>query len=366
MSKLEIRTGYEGSNPQDAANVERLGAAAFRVCPESEDGDSVYKFCCDVTVENPGDEAAAATLTLDWQEPPEVGDRHLDARTSLFVRGESGWREHAGRTEGDRAIFEITVPPGSTRVCVAPAYGSEELEAFFGRALALPDARRCCFGQTAEGRLMEAAVLAPAEATELCLVAIGTVHPYERGGSWFVDGIADLLAGPRGGQLRRRVGFVLAPMANPDGVAHGYCKRTTTGCELSSEGNRSSDPTACSLRGLLAGVAAAAPRRAFIDAHNWMHRYDGLFTYSPHLAAKLEPVYRGEAFPGGVKVTERLDLPVDCATGDLRQYADGVLGFETIITSTPWFGRTPETARRAGAAVTEAFVEAVLAQQAVE
>ncbi|KKL28797.1 hypothetical protein LCGC14_2371560, partial [marine sediment metagenome] len=291
MGPLEIATGYEGSNPQDAADVERLGEAAFCVRPESEDGDSVYKFNCDVTVENAGPGPAELTLTLDWQEPPEVGDRHMDARTSLFVSSGGDWREHVGRTEADRATFQLTVPPGSTRLCVAPPFGSAELEAFFGRALKLPSARRFCFGQTAEGRLMEAAVLGSTERTELCVVAIGTVHPYERGGSHFVDGIVDLLADQRGQGLRRTVGFVLAPMANPDGVAHGYCKRTTTGCELSSEGGRSSDPTACSLRGLLAGVAAAAPRCGFIDAHNWMHRYDGLFTYSPGLAAKLEPTY---------------------------------------------------------------------------
>ena len=78
------------------------------------------------------------------------------------------------------------------------------------------------------------------------------------------------------------------------------------------------------------------------------------------IAERLAPIYQGEIFPGGCKVTERTDVVADPGTPDLDRHAARTLGLETIITSTPWFGRTPDTVRQAGAAVTEAFIQAVL------
>ena len=50
--ELEILGGYEGANPQRAERIERLGEDRVRVSPESEDGDSNYKFAFEIKVKN--------------------------------------------------------------------------------------------------------------------------------------------------------------------------------------------------------------------------------------------------------------------------------------------------------------------------
>jgi hypothetical protein len=197
-------------------------------------------------------------------------------------------------------------------------------------------------------------------APDLCVAAIGTLHPYERGGSYFVDGIAGLLGGPRGADLRSRVAFVLVPVGNPDGTAHGTCKRTPTGCNLTEKGNRSAHPTACALRGLLCGVAAAAARSAYVDAHNWMIRHDGVTLYSGELVDAMREELVGDLFPSGCAITDRSDLHAGPDTTDLRVHAARTLGMATMVTPTPWYGRMPDDMRRLGAFVTQAFVKALL------
>ncbi|MFO7899714.1 MAG: M14 family zinc carboxypeptidase, partial [Planctomycetota bacterium] len=247
--ELEVVNGYEGSNPQAAENVEHKDDGSVVVRPESEDGDSNYKFAFDVTLRNPGDEPQPLALTVDWQEPPEVGTTYMAERRSIFRIAESTFDEVAGRLDGDRVHFDLQVPPGEVRLCLHPPFWTDELEAFFERVAGLPGARRIGYGLSAEGRALEAAWLPAVDRPGRCVLAIGRIHPYETAGSYFVAGIADLLAGDDGTALRRDTSFVLAPLVNPDGVAHGLCKRTTTGTKLSSQGAASNDPAACALRG---------------------------------------------------------------------------------------------------------------------
>ncbi len=357
--RLEVLTGYEGANPQEAGHIEGLGESGLRVLPESEDGDSNYKFAFDITVRNPVDKPVPLDLEIDWQEPPEVGTRYMEDRESIFLHGGCSWREVKGRLDQDRVHFELEIPPGSARLCLHPPFGSAELEEFFKRAEGLPAARRISFGQSAEGRPLEAAVLPSLGKQQICLLAMGRLHPYETAGSHVVAGVLDLLTGPRGEQLRRGVACVLVPIANPDGAARGLCKRTTTRVNLSAEGNRSSDPTACALRGLMAGMASASARPALLDAHGWMIRQDGLHVYRVGLGRKISEALDGELFPNGWRVQELSGEHPDPATADLRRYADWFLGMRAAVTSSPWFGRDPQIMRKIGAAIAEAFLKAL-------
>ena len=99
--ELTVTSGYEGGNPQNASNIEPLGDAIC-VRPESEDGDSNYKFAFDVTLRNESDAPRALKLIVDWQEPPEVGTKYMKPRKSIFVIGADVSREVTGRLDGDQ------------------------------------------------------------------------------------------------------------------------------------------------------------------------------------------------------------------------------------------------------------------------
>ena len=355
---VQILTGYEGSNPQAPGNVEQNDDGSVVVRPESEDGDSNYKFAFDVTARNPADAPQPLKLTVDWQEPPEVGTMYMGGRRCIFLINGSVCRELDGRLDGDKARFDLELPPGDTRLCLHPPFWTAEMEAFFADAAKL-ESGRIGYGQTAENRTLEAAWLPATGRAERSVLAIGRIHPYETAGSFFVAGILDLLAAEQGRALRESTSFVLAPMVNPDGVAHGLCKRTTTGTELSTQGVSSNDPAACALRGLVCGVAAAAPNAVLIDAHGWMIREDGPIFYSSDLASAVLPELSGELFPNGFRVKDYSDRPVDPGTTDLRRYADEQLGMEVFVTSHPWFGRGPADLRRIGSALTGALLKAL-------
>jgi len=359
--ELEIVCGYEGSNPQSPDRVDRLGEDAVRVSPESEDGDSNYKFAFDITVKNHAEAARPLNLDVDWQEPPGVGTMYMACRESIYLQHSgSTWQEIRGQLDKDHVRFRLEIPPGESRVGLHPPFGRRELEAFFEQAGTLEGAKRISFGQTAEGRPLEAAVLPGLDREETCLLAIGRFHPYESAGSYCVWGILDLLAGARGEALRERHTFVLVPVANPNGVAHGLCKRTAWGgVNLSAEGSDSNDPTACALRGLIAGVAVASQRPVLLDAHGWMNREDGLWVYRAGLEQAILEQLEEDLFPHAWRTYVRSAAAPDRFTGDLRSYAALRLGMETVVISIPWFGRSPELMRRIGAAVMEAALRAL-------
>jgi len=355
---LDILVGYAGSNPQAPGNVEQRDDGSFVVRPESEDGDSNYKFALDVTVRNTADSAQAMTLVVDWQEPPEVGTMYMPQRGTVFLINGPTCREVSGRLDQDQVSFQLNIPSGETRVCLHPPFWRAEIDAFFDEAAAL-GGMRIGYGQTAEDRKLEAAWLPATGRAERCVLAIGRIHPYETAGSFFVAGLVDLLAAEEGRALRENTAFILAPMVNPDGVAHGLCKRTTTGTELSAQGVSSNDPAACALRGLVCGVAAGAPNAVLIDAHGWMIAQDGPIFYSTDLADTVLPQLSDELFANGFRVKGYSDRPADPGTTDLRRYAAEQLGVEVFVTSHPWFGRGAEDMRRIGAGLTGALLRSL-------
>jgi hypothetical protein len=357
--ELEILCGYEGSNPQEEQHIEWIDEGAVRVLPQSEDGDSNYKFAFDITLRNPSGLPLPLRLEVDWQEPPEVGTLYMEDREFTFVYDGEGWHEVRGQLDQDKVHFALVILPGESRVCLHPPFGTCEMAAFFQDASRLEGAKRFSFGQTAGGRPMEAALAPSLGVPELCLLLVGRLHPYESAGSYVVWGALDLLAGERGHQLREACTFILVPLANPDGVAHGLCKRTAwcDGVDLSAEGNQSNDPTACALRGIIAGVASGSARSILLDVHGWMNREDGIWVYRQGQATEILARLGGRLFPSGWQSTIRSLGEGDADTTDLRQYAAGSLGMETVVTSTPWFGRRPAVVRQIGARVADAVLQ---------
>jgi hypothetical protein len=358
--RLEIACGYEGSNPQNADRVEWLSERAVRVRPECEDGDSNFKFAFDITVQNRAGRPLPLELEVDWQEPRAVWAEHMNDRRSIHVQHDgAAWGQVDGQVEEDKVRFDLMIPPGASHLCLQIPFGSRQLEEFFQQVVALGDARRVSVGQTGEGRQIEAAVLPSLERPEHCLLALGRIHSYESAASYFVHGMLDLLASSRGEELRRRRAFVLVPLANPDGAANGLCKRTARGgVDLGPDANTSSDPTACALRGLIAGLAAASPRPEIMQVGSWMYREDCLWGYQAGLVQDIRARIDDDVlFPNDWRLMDRSDLEPDPSTADLTRYAVWALGMKLVGTETPWYDRSPAIVRRIGGVVTEAILQ---------
>jgi len=351
---IQVTTNHEGANPQDDRFVEQTGPLSFTVTPQSEDGDSNYKFAFDVVIENSGKEPVEVALTIDWDEPPDVGTMYMGARRSLFLGSGNAWSEVAGRLHEDMAHFSLPVPPGKHHACLSPPYTSEDLRAFFERAEHLSGTQHIVFGHTAEGRPLEALVLDALNGQESVLLVLGRGHPYETAGSYCVDGVLELLRGKEGAAMRAHRRVILAPVMNPDGAAHGLCKRTTLGCDITHEGRGYDDPTARAVVELVEETIQAG-HGALWDVHGWMIAQDGMnFATGGRGQAIIDEAGEG-LFPRGWKDTEPPSYEFDLYTSNFRRYA-AALGMDVLVTSHPFWGRTPATMRQVGAAVCRAFV----------
>ena len=355
---LRLLAGHEGSNPQDASCIEQTGPQSFIVRPQSEDGDSNYKFAFDVIVENVTTDPQQLDLTIDWAEPPEVGTTYMGCRRTVFLGGGESWQEIRGTTRDDKTLVSLCVPPGRHHVCLHPPYGSAELESFLSRAERELGGRRIVFGRSAENRPLQAVLLSALAEQRSTLLVLGRGHPYESAGSFCVEGVLDLLRGPDGPRLRQHRSLLLVPIMNPDGVAHGLCKRTTLGTDITHEGRNGTDPTARAIVGLVCGVAAA-PRPALWDVHGWMNPEDGMNFATKDVAARIIEGADRNLFPQGWRNTCPTGAAVEEHTPNFRRYAAAVLGMDVLVTSHPFFGRTVQTMRRVGAEVCRAFLAAL-------
>ncbi|MGQ9661690.1 MAG: M14 family zinc carboxypeptidase [Kiritimatiellia bacterium] len=324
---LRLLIGHEGANPQDPSCVEQIGPRSFVVRPQSEDGDSNYKFAFDVIVENVTANIQQLDLTIDWAEPPQVGTTYMDCRRSVFLGTGENWQEICGSTRADKTIVSLTVGPGQQHVCLHPPYGSVELAVFLARAERQPQTRRIVFGRTAENRPLEGALLGSLCEERSALLVLARGHPYESAGSFCVEGVLDFLSGPEGARLRQHRSFLLVPIMNPDGVAHGLCKRTTLGADITHDGREGTDPTARAIVGLVCGMAAA-PRPALWDVHGWMNPEDGLNFATGNIAAHIVEKADRNLFPRGWRNTCPSREAVQENTPNFRRYAASVLGMD--------------------------------------
>jgi hypothetical protein len=78
--------------------------------------------------------------------------------------------------------------------------------------------------------------------------------------------------------------------------------------------------------------------------------------YRPELEQALLAQLGGNLFPNGWKSYVRSGEDQDPSADDLRGYAGLTLGMETVVTSSPWFGRLPRQMREIGAVMTEAIL----------
>jgi len=342
---IQARTGFEGANPGQPGFIERIGGNTFRIQPYSEDGDGNYKFQMLVRLRNTAKQAATVDLTIDWGDQTYMGNRDY----VLVGRGER-WRYFPVTIEAATAQASVVIPPGTYDVALQPTYGLDRLGAWRKRAGQGGPLAVRQVGQTPGGHPIEAFELGDPQVPQSQRLAIlARCHPYETAGSFLAEGaLRELIAGAGRKYSHWRISAV--PMANPDGVAAGLCKRTAVGgCNLEQESGTSDDPTARCLRQWLDEVRPAV----LVDLHGWMHHYKDGFTYTHEdLAAQMKEQLLGVA---DIDRAWRLRMVGDQDAGSPWTYCRQRHGTRSLVYSFGWFGRSTSHMRRIGAVLMAAL-----------
>jgi len=338
---ITISTRFEGANPSGADAVERVGEAAFRIRPFSEDGDDNYKFALLVGVANRSREAVEAEFLIDWSD-----EQYMSCRDYVLLGRSDRWRYFPAKVEGPVARAQVTVPPGRHELALHPTYGLDRLAAWRRRAAADGPLTAREIGRTGQGRPIAAFELASEQAPAgRRLGIVARFHPYETAGSFAAEGALRRLTR----SADRPVSVIL--IANPDGVAGGMCKRTAPGgADMPHQGRRSDDPAVAALRGWLDEFRPDV----LLDLHGWMYRYQDGFSFTdPDLAAELKrQLHRSRDLDRAWKGS---DLSGRGQQDSLWDYARQRHGTASLIFSFGWYGRTVAHVRAIGAGVVSAL-----------
>ena len=346
---IHVTCDFEGANPHDAGDVERLAERRFVVRPWSENGDANYKFSLLVGVRNTARRAVEAEFAVDWADP-----EYNACRDYVLLGRNDQWRYFPAVIDGPVATARVVVPPGRWQLALHPTYGLDRLDKWRRRAEEAPALRVRELGPSSGGRAITAFDVGDADAPpQRRLAVLGRFHPYETAGSFAADGaLRRLLTDARAGRLAGRLVSVL-PIANVDGVATGACKRTGPGGPDMSHNARTTDDAG--VAALLAWLAELRPG-LMLDIHGWMYHYqDGLnwtddamvdgFRRRAAASADLDRAWKGHGLtdPAGS----------DSLSGIIKEAS----ATDSLIFSFGWYGRSVRHMRRIGVAATLAAMD---------
>jgi len=348
--KIGIVNDFEGANPQGKEGVKLEAPGKFLIRPWSEDGDGCYKFCLNVKARNESGVPAPIELHIEWEDA-----EYMDCRDYVLLGKGDDWRSLPATVSGTMASVTLTIPPGESYIAMHPVYDLKMLDA--ERKVAKKSGfSEKIFGKTFEGRDMVALSIGKIGAPAIFIVS--RFHPYETAGTHCVSAILKELASDyaAGGPLTSSFRFVIVPIANPDGVAAGCCKRSRKGGpDLCHEGADSSDPAGKALIELLDETRP----RGYLDLHGWMHRDDDGLAYSDEKAREeflsairgdplFNKTWKGRCTSAGPR-----------KPGDFCSRACHDHGAVAFIISPSWFGRTVPDVREFGRKILAKFAEVV-------
>jgi hypothetical protein len=269
---------------------------------------------------------AGAKFTLEFKN---LENTYNGRRAS--VAGEMGalvvsqdgraWKSVATRViENQRVLLDIEMPGPRLYVARIEPYRLSDLEAFLGTIQTHEIVKVTVIGKTVEGRNVEIVRVGdPGAAFRVFLRA--RAHPWESGGNWVIEGlVARLLKGDDDAKsfLKRYCVYVL-PMANKDGVAHGWTRFNARGKDLNRNWDQPAD-------------ALLAPENHALEA--WLKQMIATGR-RPHLALELHNDGNGKLHPA------RPPSPA------LKQVLEQMATFERLLRKHTWFteGSTkPDTA----------------------
>jgi len=257
-----------------------------------------------------------AKLTLEFLNLENVRDgirRWTADSIKLMVVSENGrdWKPvPTDIIEGKR--LRLTVEMTGPRLYVARVepYRLSDLDGFLASIAANPLVQITPIGKTVQGRTLEIVRVGNPQAPYRAFLR-ARAHPWEPGGNWIVQGlIRRLMAGDAAAKtfLGRYCVYVM-PMANKDGVVHGFTRFNPQGKDLNRDWDRPADerfaPENAALEKWLEGMIAAG--------------------HKPHLAIELHNDGAGRLH------TSRLTGP------ELPRYLERMARLEALLRQHTWF-----------------------------
>ena len=326
----------------------------------------------DLLCRNAGAQAVPVTLHLDlsddgrrtdYDSKPEAG---MKLRDFLFIQPPGrDWLQVDGTTDRWVATVTFDVPPGETKVGLSPWYTYGDYLRFVNGLPKPASLTTTLLGKSDGGREhWELTITDPAVPAERKRKMFwhAREHAYETFSSFAMEGLVTFLLSDEAAEFRRRFVFTLHPMTNPDGVAQGFEYRA--GYDVPKpRGPASARLTFDAIDRLRPDLA--------VTWHNWIAPRDQdvvfftdgeegkatprawyLFTQrfpSPRAAGHR---WKDETTPQRYNWQGRTPL----SEANVHQYAMKKYGTQVWGWEMPWWNRTPDEARRLGAAFARALL----------
>jgi len=362
LMSISITGNFDGGNPKDPERIHRRAPNAFTVEPYSEDGDPNYKFRLEIRVYNSSSYNEKLKLMVDWQEIA-----YQRFRDYVYTKHESeiDWHYRSGITKGSLSFFDIDILPGETYISMHPKYGYENYLRLTQSMPTNGSISKQMIGKTPEGRefwlirIGSTGDNEPKSKKRILLVA--RIHPYETAGSYCIEGIIDYFTNINSPLTFHHSPLTfhhsqftihnspftiyLIPMANPDGVYNGLCKKTgADGIDLSKQVDES-DPT-CRL--LKRAIDTVRPH-IYCEIHNWMHKNtDGIYFMGRRHAARFTASMPSqEQYGKNWKIFLRKRFFAIKPHG-FKLYCKQRFGSICASVEYPWFGRTVRDMKQLG------------------
>jgi hypothetical protein len=259
---------------------------------------------------------AGAKFTLEFQNLDNIynGRRaSVAGEIGALVISQDGrtWKSVATRVvENQRVLLDVEMPGPRLFVARVEPYRLSDLDAFLAKIQKHGIVKLTVIGKTVEGRNVEIVRVGDPEAAFRVFLR-ARAHPWESGGNWVIQGLVTrLLTGGNDAKaiLKRYCVYVL-PMANKDGVAHGWTRFNARGDDL----NRNWD---------LPADALLAPENHALE--DWLKQMIETGR-RPHLALELHNDGNGKLHPA------RSPGPA------VEQAREQMATFERLLRKHTWF-----------------------------
>jgi hypothetical protein len=203
---------------------------------------------------------------------------------------EKNWRIVSGvpldsKCYGFTYVIELNAP--MVHVARNVPYMITDLNRRLQQIAVHPAVRIAHIGATVEGRALEIVELGNPNAAQQVLFR-GAAHPWESGGTWFLDGMMQFLVSGDAAaeEILKKYCFCLMPMANKDGIWRGMSRYNVRGMDLNRNWfkDRPADPVLAPENACLQNWLSNRQRQGrlpvlAIDLHN---DCDGKMHVGPH------------------------------------------------------------------------------------
>lgn len=378
QDELRIAVGFEGSCPQSLEGVRREGPQRFRIFPSwrpspSTGEDAVGRSTrLGFKVVNPTRSPRPVELLIDWQyhdapakDVPRFSGvaEYMSYRDFVVVRspGQSAWRTVMADVEDTVGRVRLSVEPGETEIHWHPPYTYTQGEQFVDSLRGHPLVKVEKLGTSDDGRnLWLLRITDDSPRTKKPALFYSRCHAYESAGSYTMEGMVRWLTSgePYAARAVREYAFHVIPMVNPDGVFRGMGKLTAP------EGvdPQFMTPTTSRVQQAVKRAMDRVRPVLFIDLHNWQNKHtDGVLFLEPAVLERFVRYMPDQlAFAKQWQFREPTPSPAKPPEKELaRMYCQRMYRPLAVTFEFPWFGRTPEDMRAAGAKALWALLRAV-------